>query len=91
MIAPATDLRTVRCAAYTRKSVTEGLDQEFNTLDAQREACEAYVASQKGEGWTCLETRYDDGGFTGGNLDRPAMAQLMADIKAGEIDRVVVY
>ena len=92
MIAPAkTKQQTIRCAIYTRKSVTEGLDQDFNTLDAQREAGEAYVASQRGNGWTCQEARYDDGGFTGSNLDRPALANLMADIKAGYVDCVVVY
>ena len=92
MIAPAkAETQTVRCAVYTRKSVSEGLDMEFNTLDAQREACEAYITSHKGEGWVCLPTHYDDGGFTGGNLDRPALARLLDDIKAGEIDCVVVY
>lgn len=92
MIAPAkTKQQTVRCAVYTRKSVIEGLDQDFNTLDAQREAGEAYITSQKGNGWACLDTRYDDGGFTGSNLDRPALANLMADIKAGLVDCVVVY
>ena len=63
----------IRCAVYTRKSTEAGLDQEFNSLDAQREAGEAYIASQKAEGWTCLPDRYDDGGFTGGNMDRPAL------------------
>jgi len=82
---------SIRCAIYTRKSTEEGLEQEFNSLDAQREAGEAYIASQKAEGWLCLEQRYDDGGFTGGNLDRPAMQRLMADIKTGKIDCVVVY
>jgi len=82
---------TVRCAIYTRKSTNEGLDQEFNSLDAQREAGEAYIASQKHEGWHCLPGRYDDGGFTGGNMDRPAMKRLMADIKEGRIDCIVVY
>jgi site-specific DNA recombinase len=92
MIAPAkTERQTVRCAIYTRKSVVEGLDQEFNTLDAQRDAGEAYIASQKGNGWTCLPDRYNDGGFTGGNLDRPALARLMADIADGRVDTVVVY
>jgi site-specific DNA recombinase len=81
----------VRCAIYTRKSTEEGLHQEFNSLDAQREAGEAYIASQQHEGWGCLPNRYDDGGFTGGNLDRPAMKRLMADIQAGKIDCVVVY
>src|SRR5438874_1407538 len=81
----------VRCAIYTRKSTEEGLDQEFNSLDAQREASEAYIASQKNEGWTCLEARYDDGGFTGGNMDRPALKRLLADIDAGQVDAIVVY
>ena len=74
---------TVRCAIYTRKSTDEGLDQEFNTLDAQREAAEAYIASQKHEGWVCLPERYDDGGYSGGNMDRPALKRLLADIEAG--------
>jgi site-specific DNA recombinase len=82
---------TMRCAIYTRKSTEEGLDQEFNSLDAQREAGEAYVASQQHEGWGCLPEPYDDGGFTGGNMDRPALHRLMADIEAGKIDCVVVY
>lgn len=81
----------VRCAIYTRKSTSEGLDTDFNTLDAQREACEAYVASQKHSGWIVLPDRYDDGGFSGGTIDRPAMEQLIANIEAGEIDCVVVY
>ncbi len=83
--------RVVRCAIYTRKSTEEGLEQEFNSLDAQRESAEAYVASQKNEGWVCLPDRYDDGGFTGGNTERPAFKRLMADIEAGGIDSVVVY
>jgi len=82
---------TTRCAIYTRKSTEEGLEQEFNTLDAQRESAEAYIASQAGEGWACLPERYDDGGFTGGNMDRPALKRLLADIEAGKIDCVVVY
>jgi site-specific DNA recombinase len=82
---------SIRCAIYTRKSTEEGLEQEFNTLDAQRESAEAYIASQAGEGWACLPDRYDDGGFTGGNMDRPALKRLMADIEAGKIDCVVVY
>ena len=82
---------TVRCAVYTRKSTEEGLEQEFNTLDAQRESAEAFVKSQAGEGWTCLPDRYDDGGFTGGNMDRPALQRLLADIAAGRIDAVIVY
>ena len=81
----------VRCAIYTRKSTSEGLDQEFNSLDAQREAAEAYIASQQGAGWVCLSDHYDDGGFTGANLDRPALMRLMGDIEAGKIDAVVVY
>src|SRR5207247_8489426 len=86
-----TTLSLVRCAIYTRKSTEEGLEQEFNSLDAQREAGEAYVASQKSEGWTCLEARYDDGGFTGGNMERPALKRLLADIEAGLIEAVIVY
>lgn len=82
---------SVRCAIYTRKSTEEGLEQEFNSLDAQRDSGEAYVASQQHEGWECLPNQYDDGGFTGGNMDRPAMQRLMADIEAGKIDCVVVY
>ena len=82
---------SVRCAIYTRKSTDEGLDQDFNSLDAQREAGEAYITSQRGQGWTLLETRYDDGGFTGSNLDRPALARLLSDIEAGRIDCVVIY
>lgn len=83
--------RRQRCAIYTRKSSEEGLEQEFNSLDAQREACEAYTASQKAEGWVALRDRYDDGGFSGGTLERPALKQLLADIEAGLIDVVVVY
>ena len=81
----------IRCAIYTRKSSEEGLDQEFNSLDAQRESAEAYIASQKAQGWVCLPEQYNDGGFSGGSLDRPAMDRLMADIAAGKIDCVVVY
>ena len=80
-----------RCAIYTRKSSEEGLKQEFNSLDAQREAAEAYIASQRNEGWSALPDRYDDGGFSGGNVDRPGLKSLMADIEAGKIDCVVVY
>jgi site-specific DNA recombinase len=82
---------TVRCAIYTRKSTEEGLEQEFNSLDAQREAGEAFVASQTHEGWRALAVHYDDGGFTGGNMDRPALQRLLADIRAGKVDCVVVY
>ena len=81
----------IRCAIYTRKSTEEGLDQAFNSLHAQREACEAYVLSQAAEGWRALPTIYDDGGFSGGNMDRPALMQLLADVDAGRIDIVVVY
>jgi len=81
----------VRCAIYTRKSTEEGLEQEFNSLDAQREAGEAYIKSQLHEGWVCLPTQYDDGGFTGANMDRPALRRLLADIDAGKVDCVVVY
>src|SRR5215211_8065416 len=84
-------LRKLRCAVYTRKSSEEGLEQEFNSLDAQREACEAYVASQKAEGWVLVPDRYDDGGFSGGTLERPALQRLLADVKAGKVDVVVVY
>jgi site-specific DNA recombinase len=84
-------VRKLRCAVYTRKSTEEGLDMEFNSLDAQREACEAYVASQKPEGWLLLPDQYDDGGFSGGTLERPALQRLIADIEAGRIDIVVVY
>ncbi|MBC7835954.1 MAG: recombinase family protein [Phycisphaerales bacterium] len=85
------EAKPVRCAIYTRKSTEEGLQQEFNTLDAQREGAEAYIASQRAEGWVCLPDRYDDGGFTGGNLERPAVQRLMADIEAGKVDVVIVY
>ena len=84
-------VRRLRCAIYTRKSSEEGLDMEFNSLDAQRESCEAYIASQRAEGWVCLRDRYDDGGFSGGNLERPALKQLIADIEDGLIDIIVVY
>jgi len=83
--------KAVRCAVYTRKSTEEGLEQEFNSLDAQRESGEAFVKSQAGEGWVLLADRYDDGGYTGGNTDRPALRRLMADIAAGKVDAVVVY
>ncbi len=84
-------IRKHRCAVYTRKSSEEGLDMEFNSLDAQREACEAYIASQKPEGWVLHEGHYDDGGISGGTLDRPALQRLIANIEAGRIDVVVVY
>jgi site-specific DNA recombinase len=83
--------KTFRCAIYTRKSTEEGLEQEFNTLDAQRDAGEAYIKSQQHEGWVCLPGQYDDGGYTGANMDRPALRRLLADIDAGKVDCVVVY
>jgi site-specific DNA recombinase len=83
--------RAVRCAIYTRKSTEEGLGQDFNSLDAQREAAEAYILSQRQEGWVALPHVYNDGGFTGANMDRPALGRLMADIETGRIDCVVVY
>jgi DNA invertase Pin-like site-specific DNA recombinase len=88
---PAKVVRKLRCAVYTRKSSEEGLDMEFNSLDAQRESCEAYVASQKPEGWVLVPDRYDDGGFSGGTLERPALRRLLADIEAGRVDVIVVY
>jgi site-specific DNA recombinase len=84
-------VKPLRCAIYTRKSSEEGLDQDFNSLQAQREACEAYIRSQKGEGWTIVRTPYDDGGFSGGSMKRPAVTALLADVEAGLIDVVVVY
>ncbi|MEJ8473189.1 recombinase family protein [Roseibium algae] len=84
-------MKKVRCAIYTRKSSEEGLDQDFNSLDAQREACSAYVASQKHEGWVLLPTTYDDGGLSGGNMNRPALQSLLADIDASLVDQIVVY
>lgn len=81
----------LNCAIYTRKSTEEGLDMEFNTLNAQRESCESYVESQKSEGWFLLPDFYDDGGFSGGNMDRPALKRLLADIDVGKINVVVVY
>ncbi len=81
----------MRCAIYTRKSTEEGLEQEFNTLDAHRDAGEAFIRSQQHEGWECSHNRYDDGGFTGGNMDRPALQRLMADIESGKVNCVVVY
>jgi site-specific DNA recombinase len=88
---PAGTLPLVRCAIYTRKSTEEGLEQEFNSLDAQRESAQAFIASQQHEGWTCLPERYDDGGFTGGNMERPALRRLLGDIADGKVDCVVVY
>ena len=81
----------VRCAIYTRKSSEDGLEQEFNSLDAQREACEAYIISQHHEGWVALPDMYDDGGLSGGTMERPALQRLLEDIKAGKIQIIVVY
>src|SRR5215218_1067770 len=79
-------VKKLRCAVYTRKSTDEGLEKEFNTLDAQRDACEAYVASQRAEGWLLVRDHYDDGGFSGGTLERPALRRLLSDIEQGRID-----
>ncbi len=87
----ATAAKRMKCAIYTRKSTEDGLEQEFNSLDAQRESGEAYIKSQAHEGWDCVPDQYDDGGFTGGNMDRPALRRLIADIEAGKVDCVVVY
>ena len=84
-------VKKLRCAVYTRKSTEEGLNKEFSTLDAQRDACEAYVASQRAEGWTLVRDRYDDGGFSGGTLERRALKRLLSDIERGLVDVVVVY
>src|SRR5438477_7206798 len=84
-------VRKLRCAVYTRKSSEEGLEQKFNSLDAQREACEAYIRSQKGEGWVLVPDRYDDGGISGATLERPALKRLLADIEAERVDIVLVY
>src|SRR6201981_4080551 len=88
---PGGDPSRKRCAIYTRKSSEEGLEQEFNSLEAQREACEAFIRSQRNEGWVLARTHYDDGGFSGGTLERPALQRLLADIRAGRIDIVIVY
>ncbi|MFA7235755.1 MAG: recombinase family protein [Phycisphaeraceae bacterium] len=87
----APEIPTVRCAIYTRKSTDENLELDFNSLDAQRDSAEAYIASQKGQGWTYLPDRFDDGGFSGGTVDRPAFQRLMADVEAGRVDCIVVY
>ena len=84
-------MKALRCAVYTRKSTEDGLEQEFNSLDAQREACEAYILSQRHEGWNLVPNRYDDGGFSGGNMERPGIKALMAEIDAGLVDVIVVY
>lgn len=87
----ATEKKILHCAIYTRKSSEEGLEQDFNSLDAQREACEAYIKSQKHEGWVLVEKQYNDGGFSGGTIERPALKNLLEDIEAGKVDIVVVY
>ena len=89
MAKPSSPLR--RCAVYTRKSSEDGLEQSFNSLHAQREACEAFIRSQRGEGWRLVETAYDDGGLSGGTLDRPALQRLLADVGQGQVDIIVVY
>lgn len=88
---PANSAKVIRCAIYTRKSTEHGLDQEFNSLDAQREACEAYIKSQASQGWKVLPQPYDDPAFSGGNLERPALKRLLRDIEFGRIDVIVVY
>src|ERR1700687_1493098 len=85
----ARSITPLRCAIYTRKSTEEGLNQEFNSLEAQREAAEAYIASQRQLGWILVSDRYDDGGYTGGNLERPAFEKLLGDIDGGNIDGVL--
>ncbi|GGJ17430.1 hypothetical protein GCM10011320_25980 [Neoroseomonas lacus] len=82
---------SLRCAIYARKSSEKGLEQEFNSLDAQWKACEAYIRSQRHEGWSLLPTRYDDGGLSGSSMNRPALQRLLADVAAGRVDLVVVY
>ena len=87
----ANERKLLRCAVYTRKSSEQGLEQDFNSLDAQREAAEAYIKSQAHEGWRLIKTRYDDGGLSGGTLERPALQSLLDDIRARKVDVVVVY
>src|SRR3954449_5828475 len=89
--AHALQQRRFRCAVYTRKSSEEGLEQEFNSLHAQREAWEAYIRSQRHEGWAMLPAAYDDGGFSGGNLQRPGLQRLLGDVRAGRVDVIVTY
>src|ERR1700738_23967 len=88
---PRSDPSRKRCVIYTRKSSAEGLEQEATSLAARHDACEAYIRSQRHEGWVLVRTRYDDGGFSGGNMERPALHHLLADVRAGRIDIVVVY
>ena len=91
LVKPDKLIRKLRCAIYTRKSSEEGLEQEFNSLHAQREACESYIASQRSEGWVLVRDQYDDGGISGGTLERPGLKRLLADIEDGLVDVVVVY
>src|SRR3974377_2403843 len=91
LVVTANGRKVLRCAVYTRKSSEHGLEQDFNSLDAQREAAEAYVKSQAHEGWRLIKTHYDDGGLSGGTLERPALQALLADIRARKVDVVVVY
>ena len=88
---PRAESTRKRCAIYTRKSSEEGLEQEFNSLHAQREACEAYIKSQRQEGWVALPAPYDDGGFSGGNLQRPGLQRLLQDVREGRVDIIVTY
>lgn len=83
--------KIVRCAIYTRKSTEDGLEHEYNSLDAQYDACTAYALSQRHEGWTVVKDRYDDGGFSGGNMERPGLKRLLADIEAGKVDIILLY
>ena len=83
--------KTIRCAIYTRKSTDENLQLDFNSLDAQRESAEAYIMSQKHAGWVCIPEHYDDGGYSGGTIERPAFQRLMDDVEAGKIDCIVIY
>ena len=83
--------KILRCAIYTRKSSEEGLEQDFNSLDAQREACEAFIKSQRHEGWSLVEKQYNDGGYSGGTMNRPAFQEMIKDVENGEIDIIVVY
>ncbi len=91
MAKPLSSPLSIRCAIYTRKSTEEGLEQEFNSLDAQREACAAYIASQRHEGWVLAPGGYDDGGYSGGSMDRPGLKRLLEEIRAGKVDVIVVY
>ena len=84
-------MEEIKCAVYTRKSTDEGLEKEFNTLEAQREAGENYVKSQKHQGWVLIKEHYDDGGFSGGNMNRPSLKRLLQDVEAGKVNMIVVY